>query len=88
MREANEFLDQLSKIHVHALLTDNTFGVKHPKVAIVGGLETLLAGLGDVVSDHVSAHPAGDVADLALAVRCRIVLINQLDPAKFFCYKV
>lgn len=76
VRESNKFLDQLSEIHVHALLTDDTFGVKHPKVAIVGGLETLLTGLSDVVSYHVSAHPAGDVADLALAVRCCVVLID------------
>ena len=76
MREPNKFLDQLSEIQVHALLTDDAFGVKHPKVAIVGGLETLLTGLGDVVSDYVSAHPAGDVADLALAVRCRVVLVD------------
>jgi hypothetical protein len=84
MREANEFLDQFPKIHVHALLADDTFGVKHPKVTIVRGLETLLAGLGDVVSDHISTHSAGNVADLTLAVRCRVVLINQLNPAVFF----
>lgn len=48
-------------------------------MSVVGCLETLLTGLGNMVPDHIPTHFTGHIPDLALAVGGCIVFVDQLD---------